>query len=357
VFVTSTRNEHDARGHVRSRKNSGWSRRGFLSALTLAGAAGFLGVKPNSFAAEPAPETKKLKLIYRTDAALCLAPQYVAEELLRVEGFTAVEYVKTRGATGSEKALASGEANLGMHFVPSSIARIEAGDPIVIIGGGHVGCYELFASRRVHTIRDLKGKNVAVTGTQSLQRNLIGILLAQVGLDPLKDVNWVVRDPSEQIRLLAEEKIDAFMAFPPTAQELRTKKVGHVVFNSMMDRPWSQYFCCMVAGNKDFVHKNPAATKRALRGILKAADLCGREPERMARVLMDQHFTDNYDYALQTMKDMHYDQWRDYDPEDTVRFFSLRLHEIGVIKSSPQKIIAQGTDWRFLRELKKELKT
>jgi NitT/TauT family transport system substrate-binding protein len=39
-----------------------------------------------------------------------------------------------------------------------------------------------------------------------------------------------------------------------------------------------------------------------------------------------------------------------------VRFWALRLHEAGVIKSSPQKLIAQGTDWRFLNELKKELK-
>jgi NitT/TauT family transport system substrate-binding protein len=126
----------------------------------------------------------------------------------------------------------------------------------------------------------------------------------------------------------------------------------------MMDRPWSQYFCCMVNGNREFVRKHPMATKRALRAILTMTDVVAREPERAARYLMDKHFTNNYDYALQTMKEMQmaYGTWRDYDPEDTVRFYSLRLNEIGMIKSSPQKIISQGTDWRFLRELKKELK-
>jgi len=39
-----------------------------------------------------------------------------------------------------------------------------------------------------------------------------------------------------------------------------------------------------------------------------------------------------------------------------VRFYALRLHEISLIKSTPQKIIAQGTDWRFFNELKKEMK-
>ena len=160
------------------------------------------------------------------------------------------------------------------------------------------------------------------------------------------------------MRLLAEGKIDAYMGFPPEPQQLRAKKIGHVVVNSMMDKPWSQYFCCMVGANREFVRKHPVATKRALRAILKAADICAREPERVARFLVDKGYTSHYEYALQTMKDMHmaYGAWREYDPEDTVRFYALRLHEAGMIKSSPQKIIAQGTDWRFLRELKKEMK-
>ena len=111
-----------------------------------------------------------------------------------------------------------------------------------------------------------------------------------------------------------------------------------------------------MASNREFVRKHPAATKRAMRAILKANQICaaragaGRAPARR------QGLYDEYDYALQTMKEIPYGKWRDYDPEDTVRFYSLRLQEAGMIKSSPQKIIAQGTDWRFLRELKKELK-
>ena len=91
--------------------------------------------------------------------------------------------------------------------------------------------------------------------------------------------------------------------------------------------------------------------------ILKAADLCAAEPGRVAQRLVDGGFTSRYDYALQSMNDIPYGKWRDYDPEDTLRFYSLRLREVGLIESSPQKIIAEGTDWRFLDELKRELKT
>ncbi len=158
------------------------------------------------------------------------------------------------------------------------------------------------------------------------------------------------------MQLLADRKIDAFLGFPPEPQELRAKQMDHVhvVVNATQDRPWSQYFCCMVVGNRDFVRKHPVATKRALRAILKANRICALEPERAARLLVDKGFTTSYDHALQTLKEIPYGKWREYDPEDTVRFYALRLHEVGMIKSSPQKIIAEGTDWRFLNEIRKE---
>ena len=112
----------------------------------------------------------------------------------------------------------------------------------------------------------------------------------------------------------------------------------------------------MLIGNRDYVRNHPVATKRAMRAILKAADLCATEPERVARRIVDGGFTKSYDYALQTLKDLPYDKWRDYDAEDTIRFYALRLRENGAIKKTPQQIIADGTDWRFLNELKRELK-
>ena len=339
-----------------NQRAEGWSRRKFLGGLTLAGTAGLIGLKPRLVSAEPPPETTKLTLAQIT--GLCVAPQYVAEELLEGEGFTEVRYIKTEGNVKVVSALASGEAQLSMAFVAPFIMHVDTGHPIVLLGGVHVGCFELFATERVRAIRDLKGKTVAVPdlGPGSSQYIFLASMLAYVGLDPGKDVNWVVHPRAEGMRLLAEGKIDAFMGFPPEPQELRAKKIGHVVVNSAADRPWSQYFCCMVASSWEFVRKHPVAAKRALRAILKATDVCALEPERAARSLVDKGLVKNYDYALQTMQDVPYNRWREYNPEDTVRFYALRLHEAGMIKSSPQKIIAQGADWRFFNELRKELK-
>ena len=97
------------------------------------------------------------------------------------------------------------------------------------------------------------------------------------------------------------------------------------------------------------------ATKRAVRAIAKATDFCAAEPEQAARLVASKGY--QYDYALQTMKEIPYARWRDYDPEDAIRFYALRLREAGMIKASPATLIAQGTDWRIFNELKRELKT
>jgi NitT/TauT family transport system substrate-binding protein len=334
-----------------------WSRREFLAGLTLAWTAGLIGLARRPVAAEPPPETTRLRLFKTT--GICVAPQYIAEELLHAEGFTEVHYVAGDPAkltTSSNQQLAAGAIDIGTTFVPPVILQVDAGAPIVCLGGVHVGCYEVFGTERVRAIRDLKGKTVAVPELGGSHQLFVASMAQYVGLDPHKDIHWAVHPPAESIPLLAEGKIDALVGFPPVPQELRARKIGQSVVSSAVDRPWSQYFCCTVSGNREFVRTHPVATKRALRAILKATDVCALEPDRAAQLIVEKGFTPRYDYALQTMQEIPYNRWREYDPEDTVRFYALRLHEIGLIKSTPQKIIAQGTDWRFFNELKRELK-
>jgi NitT/TauT family transport system substrate-binding protein len=234
------------------------------------------------------------------------------------------------------------------------IVELDLATPIVLLSGVHVGCFELFGTKRVNSIRDLKGKTVSVPALGSAHHNFIASMAAYVGVDAKREINFVAHPVSESARLLAEEKVDALMGFPPVPQELRHKKIGHVVVSSGLDRPWSQYLCCIVAGNREFVRRYPVATKRAVRAIAKATDFCAAEPEQAARLVAARGYP--YEYALQTMKEIPYARWREYDPDDAIRFYALRLREAGMIKASPTSLIAQGTDWRIFNELKRELK-
>lgn len=329
------------------------TRRRLLGTFGAAAVAGLCRMPPASAATERL-ETTTLRLMRQP--SICWAPQYLAEALLRAEGFTEIRYVEAGSSAAVNAAVTDGSADLNMHFAPQWVSVIDRGDAVKVLAGVHVGCFELFGNADVRTVADLKGKSVGIQALGGSDHVFASVIAAHIGLDPARDIHWVAsRTPRPEV-LFAEGKIDACLGLPPVPEALRAQHIGHVLVNSSVDRPWSQYFCCMVAGNREFVRNHPVATKRALRAILKSADFCAADPARAAQSLVDRHFTPRYDYALATMRDVAYDKWRDYDAEDTMRYYALRLHELGLVKSSPQQIIAAGTDWRFLDEIKRELK-
>jgi NitT/TauT family transport system substrate-binding protein len=329
-----------------------------------AGLGGF-GAWRKALAAEPPPEITTIR--FEKDTGTCIAPQ-VFQELLSAEGFTEVRYVDLteahvrRADAANSDALADmithGEVDFGRNFAPSLVLGMNAGAPVTILSGLHLGCFEVFGKNDVRALGDLKGRTVGVDIYKNApNKSLLTIMTALVGLDPKKDVHWV-SDPSRQpFELFIQGKIDAFLAGPPELQEVRARNIGHVIVSSISDRPWSQYYCCMLATHTEFARKYPVATKRVLRAMLKAAELCASEPKRAAQLLVDRGYAKCYDYALQALSEIRYDAWRDYDPEDTLRFYALRLHEVGLIQSNPNRLIAEHTDWHFLDELKRELKT
>jgi NitT/TauT family transport system substrate-binding protein len=327
------------------------SRRQFLSALAAAGTAAVLYARPSP-AAESPPEVTTIR--FTKLPAVCLAPQYIAEDLLRGEGFKEIRYVDTE-AVHIGRAIAGGEVDISSANPVDFVQALDSGAPIVVLGGVHVGGYELFARDGIHSITELKGKTVGLKASPPAQ---LILMAAQVGLDPAKDIRWITPADArgDPLDLFVKGKLDAFLGFAPEPQEVRSHHVGNVLVRTSSDRPWSQYFCCVLAGNREFVRKNPIATKRVMRALLKAADLCASDPKRVARRVVDLGFSDSYDFALEALSDIPYDKWREYDPEDTLRFYALRLHEAGLVKSSPQKIMAGNADWRFFNELKRELK-
>jgi NitT/TauT family transport system substrate-binding protein len=328
------------------------SRRDFLASTSLAMAAGIIGAR-SSLAAEAPPETTTVRFSWQNGT--CLAPQYVAEELLRAEGFTEIRYI---AGVPPARMIGLGEIDFGHSFAPSLIYHHDAGLPVMALTGVHPGCWELYVHEPIRTISDLKGKRVGIPDAIGSADHLFLVIIAKhIGLDPQQDIIWVPPgDGTSPMELFVQGKIDAFLGSAPEPQELRALKIGRVILNSTADYPWSHYFCCMLAANMDYVRNYPIATKRVLRAVLKAADLCAAEPQRVAQLLVESGITERYDYALQSLTELPYRSWREYDPEDSMRFYALRLHEAGMITSSPNDIIAQGTDWRFVNELKRELK-
>src|SRR5262245_66246424 len=98
-----------------------------------------------------------------------------------------------------------------MGFVAAFIVEVDSGTPIVLLGGVHTGCYELFGTKRVKAIRDLKGKTVAVPALGSSHHVLIASMAAYVGVDPKRDINCVTHTVEQSGQLRVEGKVDGMI--------------------------------------------------------------------------------------------------------------------------------------------------
>jgi len=330
-------------------------RRRFLMRGAAITAASALGLHHATTAAiEPPPETNRIRFAHAP--FICIAPLYLAEEFFPAEGFLGWDYLPV-SARAPIDAIASGKVDMALWNAPELLPHLDAGQPIVVLAGLHGGCYQLFGGERVRSIVDLKGKRAAIHYVGSGDHVMLSTMLAYVGTDP-RQVTWITgKDMRNAMDLFAEGGADAFVGYAQEPSELRRREVGRVLIDTAQDRPWSQYFCCMVVANRDFARRNPIATKRALRAIIKAADVCASDPARAARFLLAKQYETRYPIGLEVMSSVDYARWRVTEAEDTLRFYALRLHEVGMIKTAPNQLIAQGTDWRFVNALKRELKT
>jgi NitT/TauT family transport system substrate-binding protein len=159
------------------------TRRRVLSTLTLAAAAGLIG-GPRVIAAEPKLETTSVRL--GKSGSICIAPEYVAEELLRAEGFTEIQYSDVEHGQAS----AFREVDFASFFASSAIISAGGEAPFTVLSGLHAGCFELFGNDVIRSIADLKGKRVGVPALGgSPWHAFLSVMAAQVGLDPAKDIN------------------------------------------------------------------------------------------------------------------------------------------------------------------------
>ena len=194
---------------------------------------------------------------------------------------------------------------------------------------------------------------------KSSRQAFVAAMVASVGLDPRKDVD--LDQPCTAGRLDAAVRAgpDRCLRGRLRARAARScgrAKVGRVLINTLTDRPWSRYFCCLVAGNRE-IRSKIARSRRALRAILKGHRSM-REPARKRRSAHDrQGVATNYDYVLQSVQEIGYRKvarvrGRGHDALLEPALTRGRHRQIG-----PQQAARPRHRWRFIKlSSKKELK-
>ena len=315
-----------------------------------------------STGALPPPETTTLRI---GPVAPCDPWYWLSDGYLREEGFTDIQYGK-----GS---VPERTADLQTVYANSLVVSIDAGSPVLIVAGMHTGCIQLFARPGIDKIADLRGKTIAVNSkaavlpfvNQTIPSLFYGFLVSlftHVGMQP-SDANFVeIGDDKDLVSYFIDGKADATLTVHAQGPILQAnpKNPGHVILDTSLDKPWSQNYCCLLFTDRDWAKANPVAVKRATRALLRGVDAGKRDLRAAAKSAADQGtyrsspaFTEQVIYDV--IKDESFD-WREYDPEETMRFFALRLADAKLIKKTPQQIISEGTDLAWFRQLRKELK-
>ena len=260
--------------------SSRFTRRRFLAGSAALAAMPSYG-KTENVVAGPPPEITTVRL--EEFPAICMAPQYLAEDLLYAEGFSKVEFTKSdSNVVGSADAI-----DFSMITAAALVADQDTNSRFIAIAGIHVGCQELFGNERVQSIRDLKGKSVAISAMGSGEHISVASVAAYVGIDPKRDIEWIVAKSSKAaLQLFVDGKADAYWAFEPQPHQLKAMKIGHVILSTTEDKPWSQYFCCLLSARREFTRRYPVATKRALRAFLKSNGYL-RATARACRTIYD----------------------------------------------------------------------
>ncbi len=329
-----------------------------LTALPILAACGPSGASAPTAAAAtavatlPPPETTSIKLT----AGACDSAIFGAERFLREEGFTDVQFTDV----GVSTAIAAGNAHMGQTFPQGLFNSLDSGPKLVSLGGLHPGCIEIWAQPGIASVKDLKGRTITVTSKAltNLQYTWMAMALKQAGVDP-KDVNWVVQADADPLKLYLEGKSDAVFVATTGVPALKANPAnkGKAIYSQAMDEPWKSTNCCFIVASEPWYRANPIAAKRAMRAIYRTADALPADRADASKLATDKGLFGGAP-ALANVREaanMVQLDWRTYDLEKAVRFYTPLLTDVGVLKTSTDDLL-KAVDLKIFKELSTELK-
>jgi NitT/TauT family transport system substrate-binding protein len=249
----------------------------FCSALLLA------GCKKNS---EPS-DSNKVRVGYI--GLTCEAPIFTAVEkgYFKEEGLD-VSLVKCDWKNYKD-VLALGGYDITHHLVMYFLKPIEQGLDVKFTGGIHRGCLRVQASTKgnIKTVADLRGKRIGVPGMGTPPFIFANRVLGANGIDPGKEITWIVFPAGELGLALDKGEVDAVADSEPIGSLLLAQGKVRNVADQAADAPYKDEYCCAVLVNGKFLARNPKASAAATRALLRAAKWVEANPKAAAKLSVE----------------------------------------------------------------------
>lgn len=236
------------------------------------------------------PETGKVRIAYL--GLTCEAAMFVAQEkgYFKDEGID-VEFVKTDW-DGLRDGLGLGRFDANYTLIMYLLKPIEQGLDVKITGGVHTGCLRVQAVKDsgIKTVEDLRGKRIGIPTMGSPPFLFASRALAAHGLDPERDVKWVVIAPEVASLSLDNGQVDAMADSEPLGSILEGMGKVHTVADQAVDEPYKDEYCCAVVVNGAFARRDPESASKVTRALLKGALWVEKNPAAAAQLSVEKKY-------------------------------------------------------------------
>jgi NitT/TauT family transport system substrate-binding protein len=222
----------------------------------------------------------------------CEAPIFTAVEkgFFKDEGLD-VTLVKCEWANYKD-VLALGGFDITHHLVMYFLKPIEQGLDVKFLGGIHRGCLRVqtATTSSIHSVEDLRGKRIGVPGMGTPPFIFANRVLNAHGIDPGKEITWLVFPAGELGLALQKGQVDAVADSEPIGTLLTADGKVRNVADQATEAPYSDEYCCAVLANGKFVANNPKAAAAATRALLRGAKWVEANPVAAARMSVEKKY-------------------------------------------------------------------
>lgn len=222
----------------------------------------------------------------------CEAPIFTAVEkgFFKEEGLE-VSLVKCDWAAYKDS-LALGGFDITHHLVMMFLKPIEQGLDVKFLAGIHRGCLRVQTSitNKIQKVEDLRGKRIGVPGMGTPPFIFANRALSAHGIDPAKEVSWLVFPAGDLGLALERGNVDAVADSEPIGTLLNASGKVRNVVDQATDAPFADEYCCAVLANGKFLANNPKAAAAATRALLKGAKWVEANPKAAATLSVEKKY-------------------------------------------------------------------
>lgn len=169
-----------------------------------------------------------------------------------------VELVKFSSWPELLDAYNAGQIQAASELLVLALAGAEKGIPESVVSLSHRHGDMLTVAKEINSVKNLKGKRVAIPHRMSVHNILLSQALKKEGLT-LKDVEWIEMPPPDMPAALARGDIKGFIVAEPFGSKAISAGFGKELLNAK--DIWPDYICCGLVINPAFKKQYPAATR------------------------------------------------------------------------------------------------